>query len=139
MSKKKVDWIIHIVGNGIICEECGDVERGFKENLCNAHTHGMSRYSHPDFQMVLATAPHEIGRILNSFGLMVQNGYRFTDGEYVTGIYEDCAVRVQMFWETDREVFRVIIPDRNNIFPEDPNCEEPYCYQLLKTSELEEE
>ena len=81
MSKKKVDWIIHIVGNGIVCEECGKVENGFKENLCNAHTHGMARYSHPDFQMVLATAPHEIGRILNSFGLMVQNGYRFTNGE----------------------------------------------------------
>ena len=138
MSKNKIDWIIHLVANGAICAECGDVESGFKENLCNAHTHGLSKYGHPDFQMVLATAPHEICRILNSFGLMVQGGYKFKDGEYIAGIYEDCVVRLQKFWETDREVFRVIIPDRNNIFPEDPRCEEPYCHQLLKTSELEE-
>ena len=24
-----VDWIIHLVKNGNICEECGDVEMGF--------------------------------------------------------------------------------------------------------------
>ena len=139
MKKLNIDWVIHLVANGACCEQCGEIETGFKEYLCNAHTHGMERYDHPDFQMVLAAEPNEIGRILNSFGLMVQNGYKFKDGEYVAGIYEDCVVRLQKFQENDREVLRVIIPDRNNIFPEDPRCEEPYCYQLLPTSELEEE
>ena len=139
MKKFNIDWVIHLVANGACCEQCGEMETGFKEYLCNAHTHGMARYDHPDFQMVLAAEPNEIGRILNSFGLMVQNGYKFKDGEYVAGIYEDCVVRLQKFQENDREVLRVIIPDRNNIFPEDPRCEEPYCHQLLPTSELEEE
>lgn len=136
---KKMDWAVHMVVNGGCCQECGTVESGFKEGLCNAHTHGMSKYGHPDFQMVLAMSPQEVCYILNSFGKMVQNGATFKNGEYVAGIFEDCVVRLQTFWETDREVLRVIIPDRNNIFPEDPRCEEPYCHQLLKTSELEEE
>jgi len=139
MSKKRIDWIIHMVANGACCAECGEVENSFKPYLCNAHTHGMARYGHPDFQMVLHTSPEEIMRILNSFGLMVQNGAKFKDGEYVAGIYEDCVVRLKRFRECEREVLRVIIPDGDNVFPEDPLCKEPYCYQLLPTDELTEE
>ena len=69
MSKdKKIDWIIHLVTNGAQCEECGEVESGFLPYMCNAHTHGMERYNHLDFQIVLNYPPNEIGRILNEFG-----------------------------------------------------------------------
>ena len=134
--KPNIDWIIHCCANGAPCDDCGKVETGFIRYACNAHTHGMGRYQHPDFQMVLFLPVLEIGRILNAFGEMVQSGRRFHNGEYVTGIYEDCAVRLMEFEETGRTVLRVIIPDKNNIFPENPNCAAPYTLQQLETDAL---
>lgn len=132
---QKVDWIIHLVANGA-CDGCGKSETGFLPYMCNAHTHGMERYGHPDFQMVLRVSDREIMRILNTLGLRVQAGERFLPGDLVSGIYEDCDVRLDEFEETGRNVLRVIIPDKNNIFPEDKDCMPPYCLQLLETDAL---
>lgn len=49
---QKIDWLIHLVANGA-CDECGAVETDFLPYMCNAHTHGLERYGHLDFQMVL--------------------------------------------------------------------------------------
>lgn len=131
----EINWIIHFVAN-CECDECGDSESGFLPYACNAHTHGMEEYNHQDFQMVLRLPPEEIGRILNTFGLRVKSGEKFKDGDMVSGIYEDCDVRLQEFDETGRKVLRVIIPDADNIFPEDENCNEIYKLQLLHTDAL---
>ena len=133
--KQKVDWIIHCCCNDA-CDECGQVETGYLPYMCNAHTHGMERYGHPDFQMVLYAPHKEIMRILNTFGLMVQQGRKFHGGEYVLGIYEDCSVRLMEFEETGRTVLRVVIPDKNNVYPEDSNCQLPYSLQHLETDAL---
>ena len=130
-----IDWIIHLVANGA-CDECGKEETGFLPYACNAHTHGMEMYGHLDFQIVLSLPPREIGRILNTLGLRVQDGERFYHGEYVSGIYADCDIRLAEFRETGRKVLRVIIPDRHYRFPEDPQCEEPYRLQSMGTEAL---
>ena len=135
-TNKKIDWIIHLVANGVECEDCGEQEHSFHAYLCNAHTHGMEKYHHMDFQMVLHLPAAEICRILNTLGLRVQKGEQFYDGAYVSGIYEDCNIRLQEFEETGRKVLRVIIPDAKNIFPENTDCAEPYNLQLLETDEL---
>ena len=83
--KKTIDWVIHLVANRT-CSECGKKENGFLPYTCNAHTHGMERYGHLDFQVVLFLPPNEIARILNTMGLRVQNGERFRAGDYVSGI-----------------------------------------------------
>ena len=74
MAKLKIDWVIHCCRNGAPCAECGKVETGYLKFACNAHTHGMERYNHPDFQVVLNWPDNEIARILNTFGLWVQEG-----------------------------------------------------------------
>lgn len=125
---QKIDWVIHLVANGA-CDECGEIETGFLPYMCNAHTHGLERYGHLDFQMVLFLPTEEIGRILNTLGLRVQSGERFRSGDMVSGIYEDCDVRLDEYEETGRKVLRVIIPDANNIFPEEGDCMLPYCLQ----------
>ncbi len=132
---QKIDWVIHLVANGA-CDECGEIETGFLPYMCNAHTHGLERYGHLDFQMVLFLPTEEIGRILNTLVLRVQSGERFRSGDMVSGIYEDCDVRLDEYEETGRKVLRVIIPDANNIFPEEGDCMLPYCLQFLKTDEL---
>ncbi len=133
--QKRVDWIIHLVANGA-CDECGKMEMGFLPYLCNAHTHGMEAYGHMDFQMVLRTSNQEICRILNTLGLRVQAGERFHAGDFVSGIYEDCDIRLDAFEETGRQVLRVIIPDKYNVFPEEERCMPVYRLQLLDTEDL---
>ena len=133
----EIDWIIHMIGNGVYCAECGKVENSFPEYICNAHTHGMAKYHHPDFQMVIHTKPELMGYVLNEFGIRVQSGQQFKAGDLVEGIFLDCQVRLDEFEECGRKVLRVIIPDGKNRFPEDPACDYPYSFQLMPTDQLE--
>ena len=77
-----VDWVVHYVAN-TGCEMCGKNEESFLPYLCNAHTHGMNAYNHPDFQVVLNFGMEEVCRILNELGRRVQAGKRFSAGEMV--------------------------------------------------------
>lgn len=61
---KNVDWIIHYILD----------DSGPYPYLCNAHTHGMEKYRHPDFQMVLNLPQEHICYLLNSMGMRVQGG-----------------------------------------------------------------
>lgn len=133
----EIDWIIHMIGNGVYCAECGKEENSFPEYICNAHTHGMAKYHHPDFQMVIHTEPELMGYVLNEFGIRVQSGQQFKAGDLVEGIFLDCPVRLDEFEECGRKVLRVIIPDGKNRFPEDPACDYPYSFQLMPTDQLE--
>ena len=136
MSKPNIDWIIHYIANGVKRDDCNKEETSYREYACNAHTHGMDKYNHKDFQLVLYKTPQEAARILNTFGLWVHEGRKFSGGEYVKGIYEDCPVRLDEFEESGRKVLRVVIPDRNNVFPDDDKCEYPYTLQKLPESRL---
>ncbi len=137
--KPRIDWIIHGCANGVVCEYFGETENGFLPDACNFHTHGMEKYSHLDFQMTLAYPPQELCRILNTMGLRVQAGERFKNGDMVSGIYEDCDVRLTEFEETGRKVLRIIVPDKHNRFPEDSECETPYQLQSLATEDIWQE
>ncbi len=136
LPNKNIDWVIHITHNGVKCADCGKEEDAFLQYLANVHTHGMEKYGHRDFQLVLQISNPEIGWILNTLGQMVQAGHRFHNGEFVNGIFEDCPIRLKEFVENGRMVLRVIIPDKHNVFPEDPKCEAPYRFQLLSTDAL---
>ena len=132
----EIDWIIHIVANGMRCQDCGKIENPFPQYICNAHTHGMAKYGHQDFQLVIHMPPQEMGYVLNTLGLRVQAGERYQSGDLVDGIFEDCSIRLDEVEECGRKVLRVIIPDSQNRFPEDPECDYPYSFQLIPTDEL---
>lgn len=134
--EREVDWVIHFIANGVVCEECGEMEQGFIPNACNAHTHGMDKYRHPDFQLVIQYPLKIVGYILNSLGKRVRAGEKFHNGEYVTGIFEDCPIRLDEFEESGRKVLRAVIPDKNGLFPECEECDPRYRVQLFKTEEL---
>lgn len=138
MKKKKqpFEWNIHLCCNGIICEDCGRTENGYIEKTCNAHTHGMEKFGHQDFQVVLRMPDKDISYVLNTFGLRVQNGERFKAGDLVEGIFLDCSVRLDEFEETGRKVLRIMIPDRSNVFPDDEKCMQDYRLQMLPTETL---
>ena len=131
-----VDWVIHVVVNGVKCDLCDGEEDSFIEYACNAHTHGMDTYGHPDFQMVVDFGTDEIGRILNTLGRLVQSGERFQAGDMISGMYEDCPIRLDMAEESNRKVLRVIVPDAKNRFPEEQGCTYPYAIQSWPTDSL---
>lgn len=75
-------------------------------------------------------------RILNTFGLKVKAGERFKNGDLIEGIYLDCPVRLSEFTENGRTVLRVVVPDKENRFPEDRDCGYPYSLQMIHTDAL---
>ena len=136
MNKEFVDWIIHYVANGAACQKCEKKENTFLHYICNAHTHGLNKYNHPEFQLVLDMGMEEGMRILNTLGLRVKAGERFKAGDLVKGIYVDCDVRLEEFNDVNKKVLRVIIPDKNNYFPEDERCIDVYLLQLSELKDL---
>ena len=82
MNTSKIDWIIEIMANGVHCATCGKVENHYPDYICNAHTHGMGRYGHLDFQLVLYLHPNQMGYVLNNLGLRVQAGEQFKAGDW---------------------------------------------------------
>lgn len=133
--KKKVDWVWHYITNGVQCEECGKIENGLPKFICDAHTHGMNKYGHLEFQVVINYGPEELGRLLNEMGRRVQNGERFKDGDIVEGLYLDCNVVMREIPDSnDQPVLRLIIPDKQNRMPEDSSP--PHSMQVLATSIL---
>lgn len=114
----------------------GKEETGFLSYTCNAHTHGMERYGHPDFQIVLSLPPREIGEDPQYIGTPRSRRRTLLPWKICFRHYADCDIRLDEFRETGRKVLRVIIPDRHYRFPEDPQCEEPYRLQSMDTEAL---
>lgn len=135
-AKIRCDWIIHAIVNGEKCAISGRTIDSMIEGSANIHTHGLEKYGHKDFQLVLPYERKTYGYILNTLGMRVKNGERFKHGDYVKGIFEDCDVRLETFEESGRDVLRVIVPDENNIFPDESDCNLDYRVQLLETEQL---
>jgi len=119
----KIDWIIHYV----LCSG--------PNGLCNIHTHGMEKYGHLDFQLVLSLPKDLLGYTLNTLGLRVSGGEKFQDGQIITDLFEGAEARLNKVTETGREVLRVILPDPKLRWPEDSDCEEPYRFQTDRVFE----
>ena len=66
----------------------------------------------------------------------VQAGKRFSPGEMVPGIYLDCNIRLDIAEESGRKVYRVVIPDKENRYPENSFCSGIYPHQRMETEDL---
>lgn len=136
-NANKREWVIHLISNGCICEECGEVHYPYVEGICNAHTHGMRRlYDHPEFQVIIDYPPQVLGYILNTLGDMVASGTRFNPG-YVAGVFDDCLVELLPVEEEGDTLYRVVIPDKYQRWPGECGCDYPYSEQLKSLDGLE--
>lgn len=81
----------------------------------NMHTHGLDRFGHLDFQIVLPVKPeigHEFFRIL--VGIIKSGKGKFEDGSISTELMSNSMpVKFIKVQETGREVLRLIFPDRH--------------------------
>lgn len=132
MDRERQDWEIHYVSNSAPCIREGRVEKSFPEHICDAHTHGMNRYGHLEFQVVIDYGPRNIGYLLNTMGYRVKAGETFRNGDLVKGLLKNYDVQIrQMTDSTGEPVLRLVIPDKQYRWPE--NAEPPYQYQMLAT------
>lgn len=132
---EKPDWDIDYLSNNAVCAKCGKKETRFPKYICDAHTHGMERYGHLNFQVVLDYGMQEVAYLLNAICQRVHNGERFKDKDLVAGLYLDCDIQLRQVTDCDGQpILRLIIPDRQNRLPEE--SEPPYTYQTLATSIL---
>lgn len=133
--KEKINWIWHYLSNNVVCQVCGKHERNFPMHICDAHTHGMYLYGHPEFQVVIDYGTKEIGWLLNEMGRKVRDGQRFKHGDRIKGLFLDCEVELREIPDVNGQpIFRIIIPDKYNRWPE--NADYPYNLQILATTVL---
>ncbi len=130
-----VNWIYHYVSNNAKCDICGEKENKLPDYVCDAHTHGMNKYSHLEFQVVIDYGPEEVGRLLNTMGIKVRDGERFKSGDRIKGLYQDCDVELREIPDTcGTPILRIVIPDKKNRWPEESGY--PHNMQMLATQAL---
>lgn len=134
--KPKVDWIIALECNGYKCNVCGLTEYNFIPGYCNAHTYGMFKYNHPEFQLVLRMEDKMILYTLNRLGLRVQAGQVFKDGDVIDDLFEGYKALLKEIEYNGEKMLRVIIPDENHKFPDDEDCQPHYRHQVLPVEDL---
>ena len=119
------DWDIHIVRP--TAEEVEAGRNPFRENMADAHTHGLDKYGSKELQIVLPLEPGLIGYILNTVGGQIRDGLVLNDGMLIGGLFEG-DVKLKVYETAD--VFRLILPDTKFRFPEESD-EDPYCLQYM--------
>lgn len=133
---EKIDWIVLLECNGHKCDVCGEIEYNFIDGFCNAHTFGMYKYGHSEFQLVLCMDDKMILYTLNMLGLRVQAGEVFKDGDIIKDLFEGYNALLKEFEYNGQKMLRVIIPDVNHNFPNDDGCQLEYTYQALPIEDL---
>lgn len=99
------------------------------------HTHGLEQFGSLEIEIALPLYPHDGALFCNTIGAAIREGLKVEDGKMVEHLFN---VPV-FFFKTmplhgDKEVYRVIFPDKNDFFPWDMDgyirCDEPYKSQI---------
>ena len=118
-NKSTVDWIIH-----------GVIDEGIMPGMIDAHSHGLNKYGSRELQVVLNARPYI--NLINEVGERIQKGdLKLHAGMLLTGFFDDDALlRVDDARDcTGEPIWRLVIPDGDNKFPEE-SYEEPYYLQI---------
>lgn len=103
----------------------------YDEIHANYHTHGVQdNFNHMDFQIVLNMDPEIAHQIFIGLIIDISNGKSFVEGEEYPDIIEGLNVGFKEYKEMERDVLRVLLPDRNGTLPTEENCDNNYKIQL---------
>ena len=116
----KIDWDIHHI----------------LDEPVSYHTHGLEQFGSLEIEIVLPLYPHEGAMFCNNIGAAIQTGLKVEDGQMVEGLFN----LPIFFFKTmplhgDKEVYRVVFPDSQGLFPWEDGCEETYKNQMGKDYE----
>lgn len=108
-AMEKFGWTAHIVVDD------PDVPYGF-----NYHTHGFPEtFQCPDMQIVLPLPKNMSHTIMHTIVTLMREGRRFRLGEIADGVLVGHSVTFASAKELDREVYRVILPDKSGDLNQD--------------------
>ena len=108
-------------------------------HFINAHTHGFDKtWGHLDFQIVLPLEQKLISSFFWTFADRVKAGEKFEADTSVDKVIKNMPVRLTRAHENDRDVLRIIFPDKNGKFYGDPGVDEAYAHQVEHVEENDE-
>lgn len=117
-SMEKYGWIAHMVF----------AEDGVHANY---HTHGVrNHFNHKDFQISLNLNTQIAHGVLTNVVELVKKGNRFEEGIRYSNVIYNYDVEFKIFTEDGREVYRILLPDKNGYLPTEDGCSELYKSQL---------
>jgi hypothetical protein len=103
----------------------------------NYHTHGFRKtWDQDDFQIVVLLPPQLAHSLFWTFADRVRAGEHFKEGDRVDKIIREHPVCLRKAREGGRDVLRIILPDKNGLFPEDAGVDRYFSMQ--ETAELAE-
>ena len=133
----EIDWIIHYVSETNPWEE---VEETIPENdkvifkgfdaFGNIHTHGLNQHNHREICIPFKLPPDTAMDILNRCGLrIVHDSAEFKEGIDHSVLSDGYDAKFISF-DNDPTLY-LILPDENNKFPGDEDCQYPYNQQEI--------
>ena len=106
---EKQGWYAHCVAKG------DTTPSGF-----NYHTHGFEEsFNVPDIQFVLPIDPKILHGLAHDLVKQIKEGLKITDGMLFDKLIRKYKVRFVKATECDREVLRIILPDKNGCLTAD--------------------
>lgn len=115
---------------------------GLYGNIVNYHTHGlMENLNHKELQIVLPISEKVSYNIFHSIVKVIKSGKKLEDGEMLEEIIVNFPIKIVKTTDGNNEVFRIVFPDPNGLFPEDSECTFPYSIQegIYNFEEFEKE
>ena len=131
----KPDWVIHYVQDHD-CDICGKHNKSNKHSdtfdyIANVHTHGLDKYGHPEICIVLDIGGVAAADVLNSIGYRIAHKNEiFTEGCYTDVLANNYICKFVKIGNDDKILY-LILPDANNHFPDDDECNSPYDKQMI--------
>jgi len=99
------------------------------------HTHSLAEhFDYSDLEMRLSVDPSTRYQCLATVAEAVTAGQRLIAGTQNTTLFS-CPIRLIERKECDRTVLRVVFPDPQGRFPEDPGCPAKWTSQLIQDSD----
>lgn len=101
-----------------------------EEGYVSSHTHGVKKsWNHPDFEIVIPVGPETANSIMWELVNRVKKGETFEAGKKYDRVIKGFEVGFAWAVEDGRDVLRVILPDKNGLFPEDDGVDPNYGLQ----------
>lgn len=101
----------------------------------NAHTHGLDKYNHLEFECALPYTAKDMEQIFNILAyLVIRKGNHFEEGCYtniLTDNYRLYFVEMPDHFDEAKTILRSIYPDDDGKMPWEDGCEEHYALQIL--------
>jgi hypothetical protein len=115
---KKFGWVAHYVPD--VPGKCIDY-----------HTHGIQEgHNHMDFQVVFPINPEMIHTFMHGLYSVVKDGGVIPVETRYADVLQGYDVYFRVYEQGGRNVLRMLLPDKNNLFPMDDGCDPEFLFQL---------